>query len=190
MKLLVGLGNPGLWYRNTRHNVGFSVITELSKKCRIPMRKKVCRGILGEGSFKSEDIFLFMPETYMNLSGEAVYQMSRSKGIEAKDILVICDDVNLKLGFLRLREKGSSGGQKGINSVIERLGTDEFPRLRIGIGGESPVPNLTRFVLERFSKNERPIIEKAVEEACRCALLWVKEGPTKAMAVFNKRQTP
>lgn len=190
MKLIAGLGNPGFRYRNTRHNAGFLVIKEISGKLRTPLKQRKYDGLISKGSFQGEDVTLFMPETYMNLSGGALYQVIRKSRVSLNDVLVICDDTNLDYGGLRLREKGSSGGHNGIESIISALGTDGFSRLRIGVGAPERPGELAKFVLEPFSREERPLLKGIIKEASECALVWLTEGPNRAMARFNRRQFP
>ena len=185
MKLIVGLGNPEFRYKNTRHNIGFLIINKLSKKFDIPVKKRKYKGILGKGSIRGEKASLFMPQTYMNLSGEAIGEVVKKGKVNLEDILVIYDDINLRLGLMRLRKKGSSGGHKGLGSVIGCLGTTEIPRLRIGIGKGSDVVD---FVLSPFDSGEKPLLKDIIKEAIACAATWVEAGPDKAMTRFNKRQ--
>lgn len=188
MKLIVGLGNPGPRYKNTRHNAGFLVVRRVAEETGIKITRKKYKGAFGEGIFQGLKVDLFMPETYMNLSGEAVREISRKKRIEYSDILVICDDINLKIGFIRLRKKGSSGGHNGLESIITCLGTSDFPRLRVGVGTHTRGEDLAHFVLNAFSRAEKATIQDSIAKAADCALLWISEGPDKAMLRFNKRQ--
>ena len=185
MKLIVGLGNPGFRYRNTRHNVGFLVVKELAKKFKIPLKKRKYNGIFGEGSLDSENVILFMPETYMNLSGEAVKDLSYKKNIKPEDLIIVYDDIDLKFGSIRLRTSGSSGGHNGLESVIENLGTSEFSRLKIGIGKDPKPRDVSKFVLTSFDREERPILKTMLKSAALCVATWVEEGSDKAMARFN-----
>ncbi len=185
MKLIVGLGNPGLRYKNTRHNIGFLIIDKLSKKFNIPIKKRKYKGLLGRGSIKSGKVSLFMPQTYMNLSGEAVREAVKKEKVNLEDILVIYDDIDLKLGLMRLRKEGRSGGHKGLESIIECLGTTEIPRLRIGIGKGSDVVD---FVLSPFDSKEKPLLKDIIKEVVACVATWVEGGPDKAMTRFNKKQ--
>jgi len=188
MKLIIGLGNPGFRYRNTRHNLGFLVVRELSREFRIPLNKKKYDGVVGKGSFEGEDVILFEPLTYMNLSGRAVNAIIKKSGVKLDDILIICDDINLDFGFVRLRKQGSYGGHNGLESVIGHIGTNEFARLRVGVGQKEKHEDLSRFVLSCFNREERPLLKGILEKAKECALMWVKEGPNKAMTGFNGRQ--
>ena len=188
MKLIVGLGNPGFRYRNTRHNVGFLAIKELSKKLKVSINKKKYDGVFGKGSFGMEEIVLFMPQTYMNLSGEAVKKLIRKINVKPEDLLVICDDFNLKLGFIRLKRQGSYGGHNGLESIIGSLGTEKFPRLRIGIGQDTKLSDVVRFVLTSFKGDEKPALKEAIKEARDCAISWLGDGAETAMTKFNRKQ--
>ena len=188
MKLIVGLGNPGFRYRNTPHNAGFLAVRELSKRLGIPVRKKIYRGLFGRGSAGGQKITLFMPETYMNLSGEAVREIAKKEKAKPENILVICDDIDLKLGFIRLREKGGSAGHKGLESIIKSLATNCFPRLRIGIAKDRKPENVTGFVLKPFGSAEKEALKDVIKEAAECAVTWAEKGASSAMARFNRRQ--
>ena len=188
MKLIIGLGNPGLRYKNTRHNIGFSLVKEISKEFGIALKKSMYSGLLGRGAIRGKRVILFTPRTYMNLSGQAARKALLKEKISLEDSLVACDDINLKFGFIRLRKKGSSGGHNGMNSIIEHLGTGDFPRLRIGVGKSHKISDLEKFVLKPFDSAERPLLKGIIARASRCAALWVKDGPEAAMSKFNKRQ--
>lgn len=185
MRLIIGLGNPGFRYRNTRHNVGFLVIKSLAQKLFAFFWKTAYKGKLTKAKIDGGELFLFMPHTYINLSGDAISEIINDKKIPISDILVICDDVNLELGQLRLRLKGSSGGHKGLESIIASLGTEEFPRLRIGIGKPDNT-NLAEYVLSPFDISQKEILSEVIEKACMCVLAYIKDGPEQAMARFNK----
>ena len=186
MKLIVGLGNPGFRYRNTRHNMGFLVIKLLSKQLNVSVRKRRYNGLYGYGSVGSKRISLFMPQTYMNLSGEAVRGIVIKEGIELEDILIICDDINIIFGSLRLRRKGTAGGHKGLISIIEGLETNEFARLRVGVGKDHEITNVVRFVLNPFDRKERTRLDSVIERTSECAKTWATEGSEKAMTLYNQ----
>ena len=190
MKILVGLGNPGLRYRNTRHNIGFVVLSEIAKKYRVRIAKKSHRGLLGTGKAEGEKIIFFMPYTFMNLSGEAVSALLKAEKASPDDLLLICDDVDLCIGNMRLREKGSSGGHKGLKSIIEHIGTVDFPRLRIGIGRKEKPRDMVAFVLKPFNRDEKKALKNVIEDAKACVSMYIKEGPEKAMSEFNRRNEP
>ena len=185
MKIIVGLGNPGLRYRNTRHNAGFLALKVLSKKYRIPIKKKGFNGAYGIGRIEDEEVMLFAPLTYMNLSGEAVAAVCSSKLEEQEDLLVVTDDFNLPFGRIRLREKGSSGGHNGLESITEKTG-EEFSRLRIGVGRDTPIDDMSRYVLSGFSKQERTALGEVLEKTAECVDIWLKNGIKEAMSLYNR----
>lgn len=186
MKLIVGLGNPGEKYRLTRHNIGADVAANLAKKYGISLRRQRYMSRFGEGKIEGEDVKIILPLTYMNLSGRAVSSIVRDKKIGLSDILVICDDADLKLGDIRIRAKGSSGGHRGLRSIIEGLGSESFPRLRVGIGKQG---NLKDHVLSPFGKGESKKVKEAREEAIEAVLCWLTKGIEKAMSSCNTRQS-
>ncbi len=184
VKLIAGLGNPGREYHGTRHNVGFEVIERLSGRHRIAVRSRRNRAVVGEGTIGGEQVVLARPQTFMNRSGEAVAGLARRYRIAPEDIIVIYDDVNLPLGKLRIRARGSSGGHNGMKSVIGSLGSEEFPRVRIGIGGPNR-RDMIDHVLSRFSRAEGPIVREAVERAADAVEMYMADGPEAAMNRFN-----
>ena len=185
MKIIVGLGNPGLRYRNTRHNAGFLVIKALSKKHRIPLKHRAFHGVYGTGRIDGREVMLFEPRTFMNLSGCAVSAVTGAKLRNKEDLLVVVDDINLPFGELRLRKDGSAGGHNGLKSIIGAIGSD-FPRLRLGIKPQHEIEgDLARFVLAPFPKRDREALEETVEKAACCLEKWVSEGLGKAMEAYN-----
>jgi len=185
MKIIAGLGNPGFRYRNTRHNIGFTIIDLLAKKSRIRLKKKGFSGIYGIGRICGEEIMLFKPMTYMNLSGEAIGPVCSSKLIDKNDLLVISDDFNLSLGDIKLREKGSAGGHNGLRSIIEKIG-DDFARLRIGVAGGELPQDVVSYVLTSFPKNEKALIKDVIEKAVECVETWLTSGAKETMSLYNK----
>jgi len=183
MKLIVGLGNPGKKYEGTRHNMGFMAIDLLADLAQIDVDKEVFSGLLGRGKIFKEDVMLFKPTTYMNLSGNAVQQVVNYFKIDLDDIIVICDDMALTPGRIRLRIKGSSGGQKGLQNIIDCLGSQEFKRIRVGIG--EPVDNSIDFVLGKPTKDEKPLIEEAIKDTVEAIKETIKTDFTRAMNRFN-----
>lgn len=174
MKLVAGLGNPGIRYRNTRHNAGFLAINVLAKKYRVKIKKKAFQGIYGIGQVKKQEVIFFQPLTYMNLSGNAISRIISSKLEDKEDLLVITDDVSLPLGEIRLRDKGSSGGHNGLKSIIDVLGPD-FARLRIGIGClERPIQDLSTYVLSPFSRKEKEILKGVLEKTVERVENWLE----------------
>ena len=185
MKLIIGLGNPGRKYENTRHNVGFKAACALADKYSIRLNTKAFNSLIGKGRIFSEDVMVALPQTYMNNSGEAARMMFLRKKMEPEDILVICDDVNLELGIIRIRQAGSSGGHKGLESIIDYLDSGDFARLRIGIGKDTGSPGLSGYVLSPFKKNEAKTLEGAIESAGEGCEAWIKEGAESAANRFN-----
>jgi peptidyl-tRNA hydrolase, PTH1 family len=185
MKLIVGLGNPGLAYRATRHNVGFMVVEALAAERGIRISRRAFRGRLGEGTIGKEQVILLEPQTFMNLSGESVGAAARFHHIPLENILVICDDLNLPVGKLRVRRSGSDGGHNGLTSVIQHLSSKEFARLRVGIDQPPPGLDSVKYVTGKFSKTERPAIEEAIVRAVECALTWVYYGAEETMNRYN-----
>jgi len=187
MKLIVGLGNPGNKYADTRHNVGFMVIDYLSHVLGIKVETLKFKSIIGEGLVGTEKVILAKPQTYMNLSGEAVFDIFQWYKMDVEDILVVYDDMDLPLGRLRLRMKGSAGGHNGMKSIIYLLGSDAFPRLRIGIGRPTNLRMETvDYVLGKFSKEEYPLVEDAVKKAGEAVDIFLKDGIEKAMNQVNR----
>lgn len=183
MKLIVGLGNPGKKYEGTRHNMGFMAIDLLADLSQIDVDKEVFHGLLGRGKIFEEDVMLFKPTTYMNLSGTAVREVVNYFKIDLNDIIVICDDMALTPGRIRLRSKGSSGGQKGLGNIIENLGTENFKRIRIGIG--EPTFDCVDYVLGKPMKEEQPLIDEAINDAVNAIKETIKSGFERAMSKFN-----
>ena len=187
MKLVAGLGNPGKQYRGTRHNVGFDVIDLLASKYRLefdaaPVDAMFARWRRHDG----EDVLMVKPLTFMNLSGEAVAGLARYYRIEPAELLVVCDDVNLPLGRLRVRATGTEGGHNGLKSVAAVLGTIDYPRLRIGVGRGDVRRELSDHVLARFEPEEQPGMEAAIARAADAVETWISDGVAKTMNVFNR----
>lgn len=180
--LVVGLGNPGPNYVGTRHNVGFDVIEELAKRHRMSLNRSKHTGLFAVGAVEGVPVLLLKPLTYMNLSGKAVASHARDHEVPPARVLVIADDLDLPTGKVRMRPKGSAGGHNGHKSVIEKLGTTEYPRLRIGIGSEGPA---IEHVLSRFEPEERPLIRDAVVRAADAVEVLVREGLERAVSFAN-----
>jgi len=183
MFLIVGLGNPGKQYENTRHNVGFDVIDIVSKEYNIPINREKFKGIYGEGSIAGEKVILLKPKTFMNLSGESIREVVNFYKIDIQNIIVIYDDISLETGRLRIRIQGSSGGHNGIKSIISNLDTDKFPRIKVGVG--NPEFDLIPFVLGRFSKEDRKSVEEVMKVAVLSVEVIIKSGIEEAMNKFN-----
>jgi len=185
MKMIVGLGNPGRKYEGTRHNVGFVVLARLGARFGDGKVKGRFRGETMDASVGGEKVLLLSPLTYMNLSGESIGQAKDFFKLQNDDILIICDDFNLPLGKLRFRAKGSAGGQKGLASAIRRLGGDEIPRLRIGIGPPPDNWDVADYVLSKFAKKEREEIQLTIDKAAEAAADWVQLGVGECMNRYN-----
>ena len=185
MKLVVGLGNPGSSYEWTRHNVGLDVLAELSLRWRGSRPKLRFEALLTEVNYEGQKVLLAAPQTYMNLSGRSVQQIIKFFQSALVDVLVICDDMNLKLGQLRLRASGSAGGQKGLSSILQVCGTENVPRLRIGVGRPPEHMDAATYVLTKFRKDELTVVDSSVRGAATGVELWIREGINAAMNVVN-----
>jgi peptidyl-tRNA hydrolase, PTH1 family len=185
--LIVGLGNPGVRYEWTRHNLGFMLVDLLARQTNALVKRAECRALVGRAELEGRAVELVKPQTYMNLSGESVACLLRKRaGLKpAGDLLVVSDDIALPFGSMRLRQRGSSGGQKGLKNIISALGTDEFPRLRIGIRPEHTVADTSSFVLERFAVAQRGEVEKVLERCAEALRAVVRDGIDKAMSQYN-----
>ncbi len=185
MKLVVGLGNPGRKYEATRHNVGYAVLAELARRHAVSAPRKNFHGETVEASLDGERALLLSPTTYMNRSGTSVQAAAQFYKVDLGELLVICDDLNLPLGKIRVRAKGSAGGQKGLEDILQRLGSDNFPRLRIGIGAPPEGWDATGFVLGKFAAEEKDEIARAVSRAADAVLVWAREGVESCMNQYN-----
>ncbi|WP_338450467.1 aminoacyl-tRNA hydrolase [Niallia oryzisoli] len=185
MKLIVGLGNPGKEYDKTRHNIGFEVIDALAERLHISLEQAKFKGIYGSKLVDGEKVYLLKPLTYMNLSGESIRAIMDYFQIETEDLLVIYDDMDLPVGKIRLRQKGSAGGHNGIKSTIAHIGTQEFNRIRIGINRPSNGMSITDYVLGRFTKEEQELIKGAVEQSADACEEWIKKPFLQVMNTYN-----
>jgi PTH1 family peptidyl-tRNA hydrolase len=186
MKLIVGLGNPGRKYRETRHNIGFAVADELARRGSVTFESAPAEALLARVRTLGPDgTLLLKPLTMMNASGFAVSEIARYFRISVVDILIVADDVNLPLGRLRARPAGSAGGHNGFRSIIEQLGTAEFARLRVGIGRGDPRRDLADYVLGGFDTDERPVVTEAIERAADAGEIFAAEGIERVMSRFN-----
>jgi peptidyl-tRNA hydrolase, PTH1 family len=190
MKLVVGLGNPGPKYVGTRHNIGFAVLDYLAAAPGVGAWRSRFEGQVTEIVEGAEQVLLLKPETFMNLSGRAVRAAADFYKLGPADLLVVCDDIALPLGKLRARAKGSDGGQKGLRSIQEHLGTDEYQRLRIGVGSPGEYVDAADHVLSRFKPGERAAVEDAVAQAAQAVLLWVRQGIDVCMNRVNGEPKP
>jgi peptidyl-tRNA hydrolase, PTH1 family len=189
MKVIVGLGNPGPKYAGTRHNVGFEVIDYLAAAPGCSMFREKFEAFVAELKEGEESVLLVKPLTFMNLSGRAVRAVIDFYKLPPAELLVVCDDFNLPLGKLRVRPKGSHGGQNGLRNIQEQLGTDEYTRLRIGVGQPEP-GDAVDHVLSKFRPGERKAVEDAIATAAQAALVWVRQGTAAAMNRFNGPDDP
>ena len=184
--LIVGLGNPGKDYEKTRHNCGFRAIDELSQKLGCKVDKLKFQGLYGQMNYAGGKLFLLKPQTYMNLSGRSVLQMSAYFHIPPQRIIVIFDDISLEPGRLRIRADGSAGGHNGIKSLISELGSQEFPRIKVGVGAKAhPEQDLADWVLSGFSASEEKALQSALERAADAALCIIEKGVPEAANRYN-----
>lgn len=191
MRLIVGLGNPGKTYAGTPHNLGFKVLDILAGKMGVSYRcSSRYQALYTKVTLSEIPLYLFKPTTYMNLSGEAVARFLRYHPLDLQDILVISDDINLPQGQLRIRQRGSHGGHKGLLSVIQCLGTEDFPRLRIGIKPPEPVEDYTNYVLRPFMGVRKKLMEGAVKIAADAVEYYLKHGFGRAASEYNKSGIP
>jgi PTH1 family peptidyl-tRNA hydrolase len=184
LKLVVGLGNPGSRYQGTRHNIGFELVELLARGGRGSSFSRKFEGQAAEAEIDYHRVLLLKPETFMNLSGRSVGQAARFYKLEPSEILVTCDDLSLPVGKLRIRPGGSDGGQKGLRDIASHLGTDQFPRLRIGIGDQG-ASDASDYVLSRFRAPERILIDDTLILASQAVAVWVTQGIDKAMNRYN-----
>jgi PTH1 family peptidyl-tRNA hydrolase len=185
-RLIVGLGNPGPEYEGTRHNIGFTVADAVASEARITLAREKGDVLLGWGKLRSYPLGVAKPLTFMNRSGRAVRNVVQRHGLDSREILVIADDINLPPGKLRIRAGGSAGGHNGLQDIIDELGTDDFPRLRIGVGSDFPRGRQADYVLSTFSEVEEPVVQEAVKRAKEAAITFVSDGLMTTMNRFNK----
>lgn len=188
IKLIVGLGNPGLAYENTRHNMGFMVAREVAKRLGLEIKpSSLTKAWMAETKGADERVVLLLPATFMNNSGPAVEKTMSRKGIECQDILIVCDDMDLEFGRLRLRANGTPGGHNGLKSIAGSLASTNFARLRIGIGHPGDKDAVVDFVLEKFGSKERVDLPGIIDNAADCCLSWCREGIERSMDLFNRK---
>lgn len=186
MYIIVGLGNPGKEYAHTRHNVGFETIDILADRMGIEVEEKKHKGLCGKGILAGQKVILLKPQTYMNLSGDSVGEMAQFYKIPPENIIVINDDISLDVGRIRVRPKGSAGGHNGLKSIIYRLNSDTFPRVKMGVGAPKHEDyDLADFVLGRFTKEEIPVMEDAIMKAEKAVAEIIKNGVQSAMNKYN-----
>ena len=186
MKVIVGLGNPGRRYRDTRHNVGFVTIDEVARRRACEFETFSSTSMVAKLSIEGERVLFVKPLTFMNLSGQSAGEVIRYYRVAPSNLLVVADDVNLPLGRVRVRERGGAGGHKGLLSIIESLGTEEFPRLRIGVGRGAEDRDLSDYVLARFEPDEQVAVKSTVGRAADAVEMFVFEGIEQVMNEFNR----
>ncbi|MFV1974204.1 MAG: aminoacyl-tRNA hydrolase [Candidatus Scalindua sp.] len=184
MKIVIGLGNPGNKYTKTRHNIGFTAIDKFIKGCNVSFTKKYRDAVISKCLIEGEEVLFIKPQLFMNLSGGPTKRIVEKHNCSLSEILVILDDINLPLGKIRIREKGSSGGHNGLKSISNHLKTTCFPRLRIGVGNSLP-ENTKDFVLSRFTKEEKDLIQGALDKACKAINYWIITDINNCMSLFN-----
>ncbi len=187
MKLIVGLGNPGAEYALTRHNMGFLVLEKLARDNKIKFKaSRRFNALTGEGNIDGEKAFLAMPQTFMNLSGHSVRAIINWLKIGSHEMFVVMDDIALPFGAIRIRPEGSSGGHNGLNSIIDSISTQEFPRMRIGILGRKNTKDLSSYVLDKFTKTEQKSLPEILDNASQACECWAGQGINPAMNKFNR----
>lgn len=188
MYIIAGLGNPTKEYSGTRHNIGFEVIDRLADDCRIDVSMKKHKAICGKGCIGGQKVILCKPQTYMNLSGESIRELADYYKVAPEDIIIIFDDISLEPGQLRIRAKGSAGGHNGIKSIIAHLGTQEFPRVKVGVGEKPKGWDLADYVLSRFGSEDRKVMDEAVKEASSAVQMMIGDGVDAAMNKYNAKK--
>jgi PTH1 family peptidyl-tRNA hydrolase len=190
MRLIVGLGNPGIEYAWTPHNLGFLVVDKVAEQAGIRVSRPEAKSYVGRGHIAGHEVVLAKPQTMMNLSGLAVRELVGRAECEPSDVIVVCDDIALPWGMLRVRERGSAGGHNGLKSVIGALGTMEFPRVRLGVQPEEFRGDLKEYVLRQIRRDEEDFVAEEIEQGAEAVRLIVTEGVQRAMNHFNRRVSP
>ncbi len=187
VKIIAGLGNPGIEYVGTRHNVGFDAIDRIADEYNISMNQEKFKGVYGTGVIGTEKVLLVKPMTYMNNSGECIGEIVRFYKLEPADVIVISDDINLNVGGLRIRDKGSAGGHNGLKSIIYHLHSEEFLRVRVGVGMKKQGQDLAKHVLSKVSKEDEELMAGAIDNAAHAAVMLVTDTPDKVMNKYNQK---
>lgn len=188
MYIIAGLGNPTREYEKTRHNVGFDTIDVLADKLNTSVDEKKFKGLYGKGIIAGEKVILLKPQTFMNLSGESVREAADFYKVDPEHIIVIYDDISLDVGQLRIRKKGSAGGHNGIKNIIAHLGTQEFPRIKVGVGDKPKGMDLADYVLGHFSKEDQAKMDEAFKDAANAAEMILDKGMDAAMNHYNMKK--
>lgn len=188
MYVIAGLGNPTKEYDKTRHNVGFASIDVLADKYGIDVSERKHKALCGKGVIEGQKVILIKPQTFMNLSGESIREVMDYYKITPEEIVVIYDDISLEPGQLRIRLKGSAGGHNGIKNIIAQLGSQEFPRIKVGVGAKPPRMDLAAYVLSRFGTGEQKLMDEAFRDAADAAVMMITDGAERAMNHYNTRK--
>lgn len=188
MYVIAGLGNPTKEYDKTRHNVGFSTIDVLADRYNIDVSERKHKALCGKGVIEGQKVLLVKPQTFMNLSGESLRAVTDYYKVSNEELIVIYDDISLPPGQLRIRLKGSAGGHNGIKNIIAQLGTQEFPRIKVGIGEKPPRMDLADYVLSHFSQGEQKLMDEAFKDAADAAVMMMTDGAERAMNHFNAKK--
>jgi PTH1 family peptidyl-tRNA hydrolase len=191
VKLIVGLGNPGIEYQFTPHNIGFLLVDRIASQCGVLIDNRHCKALTARARIGNEEVLLAKPETYMNLSGMSVLELVRKYEVDPqKDLLVVYDELDLPLGTIRIRERGSSAGHNGMQSIIDALGTEEILRMRLGIAPDHPVKDGARYVLAAFKKSQLVPLDELLDQAAGAVSVILNEGRAAAMNRFNRKAKP
>jgi peptidyl-tRNA hydrolase, PTH1 family len=191
VKLIVGLGNPGIEYQFTPHNIGFLAVDRIAEQCGVVIDNRHCKALTGRSRIGSEEILLAKPETYMNLSGMAVLELVRKYGADAeRDLIVIYDELDLPLGMIRVRQRGSSAGHNGMQSIINALQTEEIARIRIGVAPDDPRKGGAKYILSPFRKSQLVGVDEALDQAAQAVNVIIGDGIATAMNRFNRKNRP
>lgn len=185
MYLIVGLGNPEAEYARTRHNMGVDVINEIADKYKIAISREKFNGLYGSGEIEGEKVILLKPQTYMNLSGDSVIEFVNFYKVDLANVIVICDDIDTEPGKIRIRRKGGPGTHNGMKSIVNRLNSEEFPRIRVGIGNPKYKNDLINFVLENIKDDDYDILKDGITKASSAVVSIIKDGIDNAMNKFN-----
>lgn len=190
MFLIAGLGNPSSRYEKTRHNIGFDVIDAVSDRYNIEVKEKKAKALCGSGFIEGQKVLLVKPQTYMNLSGDSISALTNFYKLDpARELIVIYDDISLDPGNIRIRKKGSAGGHNGVKDIIAKIGTDQFPRIKVGVGAKPENWDLADYVLSRFSQGERRLVDEAASESVEALALMVQGRIEEAMNLYNRKKT-
>jgi PTH1 family peptidyl-tRNA hydrolase len=187
VKLIVGLGNPGIEYQFTPHNIGFLAVDRIAEQCGVMVDNRHCKALTGRTRIGNDEVLLAKPETYMNLSGMSVLELVRKHEIAQQDVLIIYDELDLALGMIRVRPRGSSAGHNGMQSIIDALQTEEIARIRIGVAPDDPRKGGAKYILAPFRKSQLVAVDEALDLTAQAVQVMVNEGIAPAMNRFNRK---